>query len=318
VRRAGNRIRITVQLIDGEADRHIWAERYDRELEDSFDLQDEMTRAIVAVLPGRVEASKRERAARKHTGNMAAYECVVTAKLLHHRSNRADNAKEQGLIARAIELEPQYAHAHAWRACILGQTWVWGWYEDRAATEAEVERELAIAVSLDDNDSDLHRLLSAVSLVRNMHDEAAFHQQRSLSLNPNDGLIVVQQGEDLTWMGQGMEGSEWIRKAMRLNPFHPDRFWSHLARAWFVARRYADGVAALRHINAKNDQQLALLAACHAGFGDMDAAGACVREVMAKLPVYTLGGNVIPFLHYKHEADLAHYVDALLKAGFTA
>ena len=86
VRKAGNRVRVTVQLIDAEADRHVWAERYDRELEDIFAIQDEITAAIVATLPGRVEAATHERAKRKPTDNMAAYECVLAGKVLHHRS----------------------------------------------------------------------------------------------------------------------------------------------------------------------------------------------------------------------------------------
>ena len=93
VRKAGDRVRVTVQLIDAETDRHVWAERYDRELEDIFAIQDEMTRAIVATLPGRVEAATHDRAKRKPTDNMAAYECVLAAKVLHHRSNREDNAR---------------------------------------------------------------------------------------------------------------------------------------------------------------------------------------------------------------------------------
>ena len=100
VRKVGNRVRITVQLIDAETDRHVWAERYDRDLEDIFAIQDEVTTAIVATLPGRVEAASRDRAARKPTDNMAAYECVLSGKVLHHRSNRADNARALGL-ARA-------------------------------------------------------------------------------------------------------------------------------------------------------------------------------------------------------------------------
>jgi len=118
VRKAGDRIRVTVQLIDAETDRHIWAERYDRKLEDVFALQDEMTRAIVATLPGRVEAATHDRANRMPTGNMAAYECVLTAKVLHHRSTREDNAEAQRLLDRALALDPNYAHAHAWKdAC---------------------------------------------------------------------------------------------------------------------------------------------------------------------------------------------------------
>src|SRR5205085_5272184 len=100
VRKAGNRVRVTVQLIDAESDRHVWAQRFDRELEDIFALQDQITAAIVATLPGRLEAAARHRAERKPTANMAAYECVLEAKVLHHRSSRSDNAKAVSLVER--------------------------------------------------------------------------------------------------------------------------------------------------------------------------------------------------------------------------
>ena len=134
VRKAGDRVRVTVQLIDTANDSHIWAEKYDRKLDDIFDIQDEMTAAIVAVLPGRVEAAQRDLMARKTPANMAAYECVLAAKVLHHRSTIEDNREAQKLISRALELDPDYAHAHAWRGCILAQTTVYGWCEDKDAT----------------------------------------------------------------------------------------------------------------------------------------------------------------------------------------
>src|SRR6202165_2407115 len=109
VRKVGDRIRVTVQLIDAETDRHIWAERYDRKLQDIFGIQDDMTRARVATLPGRVEAATHDRAKRKPTENMAAYECVLTARVLHHRSIREDNAEAQRLLDRALALDPNYA-----------------------------------------------------------------------------------------------------------------------------------------------------------------------------------------------------------------
>src|ERR1700757_2917033 len=157
VRKAGGRVRVTVQLIDAETDRHIWAERYDRELEDIFAIQDEMTRAIVATLPGRVEAATHDRAKRKHTDNMAAYDGVLAAKVLHHRSTQVDNAEAQRLLNRALALDPNYAHAHAWKACVLGQTWVYNWCGDREATFQQLASELEITLGLDDTDSDVHR-----------------------------------------------------------------------------------------------------------------------------------------------------------------
>ncbi len=315
VRKAGNRVRITVQLVDAELDHHVWAERYDRDLEDIFAIQDEVTSAIVATLPGRLEADARGRAERKPPANMAAYECVLGAKVLHHRSSRDENERALGLVRRAIALDARYGHAHAWHACILGQQWAYGWCEDRAALEVQIERELEVALGLDQNDSDVHRILAAVGVVRNDLGKAVFHQERALALNPNDDLIVVQQGEVLTWLGQAEEGVEWIRKAMRLNPYHPERFWFHLSRAQFVARRYAEAIGSLRHITAPDTLHHALFAACHAQLGNTLDAAARVAEVLRRVPDFTIREHCVPMLHYGRDADLAHHLESLRKAG---
>ncbi len=315
VRKAGKRVRITVQLIDAETDRHIWAERYDRDLEDIFAIQDEVTTAIVATLPGRVEAAARDRAARTTTENMAAYECVLTGKVLHHRSNREDNTRAQRLLERAIQLDPGYAHAHAWKACVLGQTWVHGWCEDRNATLNMVVDELRAALALDDNDCDVHRILAAVNLTQDHHEKCVYHQRRALSLNPNDDLVVVQEGEILTWLGRPEEGIEWIKKAMRLNPYHPERFWNHLGRAYFVARRYGEAVDSLNCITSPDPTHHALLAACYARLGDATAAALHHREVLSQLPSFAVDEHLAT-LHYKQPSDREHHRQSLLKAGF--
>jgi adenylate cyclase len=314
VRKAGNRVRITVQLIDAERDRHVWAERYDRNLEDIFAIQDEVTSAIVATLPGRVEAASSERAARKLTDNMAAYECVLAGKTLHHRSNATDNAAALRLINRAIALDPNYAHAHAWKACILGQSWVHGFSADRDATFQQAAEEVQIALALDSNDSDVHRILAAVSLASDKHDKALYHQDRALALNPNDDLIVVQQGELLTWLGDPEQGIAWIQKAMRLNPYHPERFWNHLGRAYFVARRYGEAAEAFARITAPDHLHHAFLAACYAQMGDEQRAHTHIEEVLRRQPGFSVEAY-LQTLHYKQSSDLEHHREALLKAG---
>jgi adenylate cyclase len=317
VRKVGNRVRVTVQLIDAEADRHIWADRYDRELEDIFAIQDEVTSSVVATLFRRVEAATRERAASKPTENMVAYECLLAGKLLHHRATKEDNAAAMVMLERAIELDPRYAQAHAWAACTLGQAWGNGYCADREATWKRIMAELQTAHALDDNVSDVHRILAAVHLTNNDHDKAVYHQDRALALNPNDDLIVVQQGEVLTWLGRADEGIDWIRKAMRLNPYHPERYWNHLGRAYFVAHRYAEAVEAVKHIHALDHFHHALLAAANAQMGDAAGARRHVGEALAAKPGFTTAA-CLSTTHYKRPEDLDHHRAGLLKAGLPA
>ena len=314
VRKAGDRVRVTVQLIDAETDAHIWAERYDRELKDIFAIQDEVSAAVVATVSGRVEAAAHERVARKPTENMAAYECVLAGKILHHRSGREANAEAQRLLDRALALDPNYAHAHAWKGCVIGQSWIHGWAPDGELALKQVRQELETALALDDNDPDVHRVLAALSLTFENHDKAAYHQQRALSLNPNNDLIVVQQGELLTWLGRAEEGIDWIRRAMRLNPYHPERYWSHLGRAQYSARAYADAIESFSRIARPDYTHHAFLAASSAQLGNKTAAAAHASEVSALEPSFAIN-KYLATLHYKNAADREHCREGLIKAG---
>lgn len=314
VRRAADRVRITVQLIDTASDGHIWAERYDRKLDDIFAVQDEITTAIVATLPGRLEAAQQDQLARMKPSSMAAYDCALAAKVLHHKSTRADNIEARVMIERALALDPDYAHAHAWRGCILGQAFSNGWASDPDAIFKEVMGELDRAIALDDNDADVHRILAAISIMRNDFTRSRYHQDRALELNPNYDLVVVQMGELFTWLGQAEEGVEWIAKAMKLNPHHPARFWSHLGKAHFVGRQYAEAIQAFMHMTNLDTVQHGYLAASYAWLGDGTAAAAHVgrlRELDATLDLE----RFLATMHFAREHDLQHLREGLQKAG---
>ena len=222
------------------------------------------------------------------------------------------------MLERAIALDPGYAHAHAWKACVHGQSYVHGWCADAAATMQAAVGELALALSLDENDSDVHRVLAAVNLaMRRDYDKALYHQERALALNPNDDLIVVQQGELLTWIGQAEQGIEWIQRAMRLNPYHPERFWGHLGRAYFAARRYDEAVKAFLRISRADHVHWTFLAACHAQLGEAESARCAAQEVLQRAPDFSIQ-RFVATQHYKHQGDRELLRAALVKAQLPA
>ena len=314
VRKAGERVRVTVQLIDGANGRHVWAEKYDRNLEDIFAIQDEITAAITATLPGRVEADTRDRSRSTPTDNMRAYECVLAGKVLHHRSNFDDNVKALRILDRAIEMDPGYVHARAWRACVLMQARVYDWVDNSDAVFQEVLNELNRALALDESDADVHRVLAAVSIARDDLDQAELHQEKALNLNPNYDLVVVQQGELLTWMGRPEEGVEWIKKAMQLNPFFPKRFQSHLGRAFFVSRCYKTAIESFRRTEAPDSSHHAFLASCFTYLGKSTEAAEFTQAVLRQEPGFSVESHM-ELQHYLLDSDHDHHRDGLLKSG---
>jgi adenylate cyclase len=144
---------------------------------------------------------------------------------------------------------------------------------------------------------------------------ARYHQDRALALNPNYDLVVVQMGELFTWLGQADEGVDWIRRAMKLNPHHPARFWGHLGRAHFVGRQYAQAIEAFMHTTSLDAQQHGFLAASYAWLGDATAASAHVarmRELDRELDLE----KFLATMHYAREQDLLHLKEGLQKAGY--
>lgn len=178
----------------------------------------------------------------------------------------------------------------------------------------EIADELGRAIALDDNDADIHRILAAVNINRENFDRALLHQERALELNPNYDLSVVQHGELMTWLGRPDEGIEWIKKAMQLNPYHPPRFWGHLGRAFFVARRYDEAIEAFKHIGSPDQMHFAFLAACHAYLDNESEATAHGHEVLGRAPDFTVDAHIAT-MPYQNDEDRKHHRDGLLMAG---
>lgn len=283
VRRAGNHVRINVQLLDAEAGIHLWGNRYDREMEDVFMLQDEITATLVSTLAGRVEADRLARARKAPPERLDAYDLLLRGKDHHHRFTPDDCEQCIEMFERAIERDPDYAVAYAWLACGLGQAMVFG-LGDVPSLVDKSEAAAKKGLALDENDAECHRVLAQVSLDRGNLSKAMRHQERALFLNPNDDRIVNAMGELLVFTGRAEEAENWIRKSMQLNPYHPQRYLTHLVRALYHQGRYDEALDVLDRIEQPRKDDLSYRAASLAQSGRSEEAAAVVTELGQQLP----------------------------------
>ena len=313
VRRAGNRVRINVQLIDAHAGSNVWARRFDREVEDVFLVQDDVTSTVVSTLAGRVEAVRLARTRRAPPERLHAYDFFLRGKEHHHRYTKEDCEKALEMFGRSIQSDPSYAAAHAWYACALGQAAALGLDEtDTLVAQAQAAAERGL--ELDDQDSECHRILAQVYLLRHDLRRAIQHQERALYLNPNDDRSVCAMGEILSFAGRAEEAEAWVRKAIRLNPFHPPRYWSHLARPLFHLGRHAEAVEALEQIREPRVRDLVFLVAATQRARMDDALAHSLDRLRSASPSFD-AEVLVGALPYDDSAARQELLDALREAG---
>ncbi len=316
VRKSGERLRITAQLIETATGNHVWAEKFDGRLADVFDLQDEITGTIVATLSGRVEASQVEQIVRKPPKNMAAYELVLAAKVQHHRATKDDNVAALQLVERAIEVDPGYAQAYAWKGCLTGQAVARGFVDgDPRAHLRRAFDCVQKGLSLDENDIECHRVLCEAFMAERNLDKARTHHDRAFALNPNDPRIVAQRGELFTWLGEVEKAVEWLQTAMRLDPFGVRERSHLLGRALLAAHRYAEAADAYRQSAYQHrPEPHADLAASLAQAGCTAEAATEIAETLRIKPDFSASAYV-GSLGYVRDMDREHHRTSLTMAG---
>jgi adenylate cyclase len=314
VRKGGQRVRITAQLVDGITGDHIWAERYDRALTDIFEVQDEITQTVVASVPERIASAELDRVKRKLPHDMSAYDYVLRGKRHHHRSTPEDNAEALRLLEAAIELDPEYASAYAWKACTLAQAIALGCGGDPQELLARDLEAVRKGLSLDENDIECHRILCEFGMMWSQWDEAQRHHDKAFELNPNDARIIAQRGELLTKLGQAEEGVAWVQKAMHLDPYGADARAHLLGRAMFAAHRYADAVAAFKRIPAPRPDHIADMAACFCQLEQDEDARACATRVLELSSDFSVN-DYVERRAIKEASDHDHLRDSLLRSG---
>ena len=315
VRRVGDRVRVTVQLIESETEKHVWAERYDRELTNIFEIQDEVTRAIIGALPSRLEVADIERVKRKPPQDLAAYDYVLRSKILHHHGTREANAEALDILDKAIEIDPDYAQAYAWKACTLRQAILRG-YTDEPDTYNDQRIENAKkALKLDENDMECLRILCEINMEQKDLDKAEYYHNRAFALNPNDSRMLAQRGELMTWLGRYEEGADWVLKAMQLDPLGASAFAHLLGRARRAAGRYEDAIEAYKQVGNPRYQHHAEMAACYAALENDQESAAYRAKTLNLNPDFSID-DFVEGMSYKSAADCENLRNSLRIAGF--
>jgi adenylate cyclase len=311
VRRGDGRARIAVQLTDASNEAHLWAERYDRDVNDIFAVQDEVVRAIVATIAGRISTDGTGLAKRRRTGSLAAYECLLRGwdQLNRYEGDFAVEARR--MFKAAISIDPDFAAAHAGLAyAMISHRFLGVDAASLRTAVAAAER----AVALDGNDSWCHAALAYVCLFARQHARAERHGAIAAELNPNDADLRAELALQQTYLGQAEWALELLELAQRLNPLHPGWYWNVEGLALYCLRRYEAAAEAYRKLRTSQPWDDCIVAACLARLGERAEAGDRLAAGLKANPALSVGyfAGIEPF---KRPADLAHLLDGLRLAG---
>ncbi len=260
VRKGGNRLRITAQLIDADTGLHVWAEKYDREMEDIFELQDAITQRIAATVEPELEKAEHRRISAKKPTNLDAWDYYQRGMSLLHEFTKEGNAKAREMFERAIELDPTYGQAYSGIAQTHHRDIVFDFTESREESAAQCLESARQAVAIDDMDSAAHWVLGLGFQWSGQHDLSVAEERRAVELNPSNAQAYVSLGTSLAYAGRPEEGIPYIEKSTLLNPQDPRGYlWlSVLARTHLNARNYEEAAESARNaIRRKSDHPLA-------------------------------------------------------------
>ncbi len=320
VRKAANRVRITAQMVDGATGGHLWAERYDRNLEDIFAVQDEITRTIVDALKVELDLEERSQLGNPATTNIEAYDLTLRGRSLLYSHTREENAEAKGLFEQAIALDPDQISAYWGLSVALFTAYTNGWDD---ATEETLEHGISIAkqaIEIAPADPQGHWVLALGELWKQNLDGALSAINAAVALAPNHAEVYATRGYILSFAGQSAEAMENLAKSMRLDPQFPTIWLHFLAHAHFIAGDYDEAAALLkRRIRRQPDTDISrgLLVSCYGHLGLVSEAKEEWARLLEVNPDYSIDrkGRVLP---YRNPADWDRIVDGFRKAGVSA
>jgi len=317
VRRGGNRLRVTAQLIDAATGNHLWAEKYDGAIDDVFNLQDKITAGVVGIIEPNVRLAEIERARRKRPDNLDAYDLYLRALPFAFANVPSDGAKALELLDEALRLDPSYGVAHGIAAWCCIQIYGRATLEPKYR-EAAIEHARAALASGTDDATALAFAAFVLGILERDKHLALGAVERALALNPNSALAYARSAYINAFAGRLDTAIEHATQSIRLSPLDTMRYSAETARAlaYFHQERYAEAAEGTRRVNRENpryDIGYALLAASCAKLGQRDEARDAIRCLHDANPLFTLGG--LASFSMGTEAQMSVLLAALRDAG---
>ncbi|WP_171209329.1 MULTISPECIES: adenylate/guanylate cyclase domain-containing protein [unclassified Ruegeria] len=318
VRRGSGRVRVNASLIDTDNSIQLWADRFDGDLAEVFEFQDRIAESIVATLAVTLTQAEQDRAFRKVVKSLKAYDYVLQGNAFHARSTKIDNAKAMEHYSRAIELDPEYAPAHAGLAWALVHDANQRWGSDPEASLDLALKHAKRAVQLDVSLGKAHMVLGDVYCWTKRHSLAVAEGRKAVELEPSNADAHFALGYYLIAAGASEEAVKEAQLALRYNPvFAMGFYYEVLGTALYLTKSYDAAIAALEEGLGKypdHDGLHQLLSATYAKLDDLDAARVHSQEYLRLRPEDSLT-KISERLPYKNKSDLEHLIDGLRLAG---
>jgi adenylate cyclase len=315
VQKAGDRIRITAQLIDATTGNHLWSERYDRDLKDIFAVQDELTKEITMSMQVKLTEGEQARATAKGTNNLEAYLKCLQANELVHRVNPESNALGKQLAEEAVALDPEYA----WAYYNLGRAHQLDvWLRTSKSPKESIGKAIGFmkkAIALDDTLAEAHGRLGYIYSMIGKHDEGIAQAEKGVAVNPNSAMAHVMLGKTLSFAGRWEESIPPYKKAIRLNPIPPNMYLYSLGLSYGFTGQYDEAITwCEKAVHEEPDSLYAriMMTVVYSWSGRDEAARVEAAEVLRIQPKYTITKS-----RYKRKEDGERVNGALRKAGLT-
>jgi TolB-like protein/class 3 adenylate cyclase/Tfp pilus assembly protein PilF len=309
----GERVRITAQLVNGATGNHVWAERYDRPLEDVFVVQDEVTQRIAGSVSGYRGAIARtdiESSRRKSPRNLQAYDYYLLGIEHKHRFTEEGNEKAKTLLNKAIENDPTLARAYVALAWVYQLEIDNGW-GGGSVQEAMVRWRQAAqaAVTLDPADGQTHAVLGTYHMYLSEFDRALVEYDKALSLSPNDAEVLREVASNLPWLGKPEQALETIERSMRLNPYYEESYYNPVRSACYFTGQYEKAIATIKKKKEVGFFDQLFLTMSHAQLGQEEEAAHAAAELLQRDPDHSAEQFISNVGGFARDVELNLFLD---------